>query len=270
MLPSILAARAYHEGTHGHTRSHSRKESNDSPTRSQSHSRSRAASPLRAFLDRWPALHRAHSREEPFVPIDPFRSRAHSSSLLHRLGHPHHHHHHHRQGASEHDPERGGADTSPEAECEDVLACCGVAFGARMLGRSTHEFVTDTLPRQTYLHFLMRLPSVYFSRVARIFEDAEVSRPDIERMIDACMPPVERAGQEGRSARAAETVMRAERLPFPEEWTPPLVSPALVRFKQSWEAFIDSLLREWKTLNVVSALLLTYEDLFLFRSLGRS
>jgi hypothetical protein len=47
-------------------------------------------------------------------------------------------------------------------------------------------------------------------------------------------------------------------LPFPEDWTPPLVSPALVRFKNSWEAFIDSLLREWKTLNVVSALLLSY------------
>ncbi|KIJ90622.1 hypothetical protein K443DRAFT_116351 [Laccaria amethystina LaAM-08-1] len=44
-------------------------------------------------------------------------------------------------------------------------------------------------------------------------------------------------------------------LPFPEDWTPPLVSPSLFRFKHSWEAFIDSLLREWKTLNVVSALL---------------
>ncbi|KAF8976374.1 hypothetical protein BDQ17DRAFT_1187516, partial [Cyathus striatus] len=33
------------------------------------------------------------------------------------------------------------------------------------------------------------------------------------------------------------------------------VSPALVRFKYSWEAFVDSLLREWKTLNLTSALL---------------
>jgi hypothetical protein len=47
-------------------------------------------------------------------------------------------------------------------------------------------------------------------------------------------------------------------LPFPDDWSPPIVSPALIRFKQSWEAFIDSLLREWKTLNVVSALLLSY------------
>jgi hypothetical protein len=46
-------------------------------------------------------------------------------------------------------------------------------------------------------------------------------------------------------------------LPFPEEWNPPVVSPALMRFKYSWEMFVDSLLREWKTLNVVSALLLS-------------
>jgi len=43
-------------------------------------------------------------------------------------------------------------------------------------------------------------------------------------------------------------------LPFPENWTTPAVSPALARFKNSWEEFIDSLLREWKTLNLVSAL----------------
>ncbi|KAG6877815.1 hypothetical protein C0993_003599 [Termitomyces sp. T159_Od127] len=46
-------------------------------------------------------------------------------------------------------------------------------------------------------------------------------------------------------------------LPFPDEWTPPHVSPALIRFKNSWEVFVDSLIREWKTLNVVSALLLS-------------
>ncbi|KAF8999374.1 hypothetical protein BDQ17DRAFT_751600 [Cyathus striatus] len=36
------------------------------------------------------------------------------------------------------------------------------------------------------------------------------------------------------------------------------MSPALVRFKYSWEAFVDSLLREWKTLNLTSALLALY------------
>lgn len=47
-------------------------------------------------------------------------------------------------------------------------------------------------------------------------------------------------------------------LPFPEDWTPPAVSPALARFKNSWEEFIDSLLREWKTLNLVSALFCSF------------
>ena len=46
-------------------------------------------------------------------------------------------------------------------------------------------------------------------------------------------------------------------LPFPEDWNPPAVSPAIARFKHSWEQFVDSLLREWKTLNLVSVLLCT-------------
>ncbi|KAJ7142419.1 hypothetical protein C8R44DRAFT_602986 [Mycena epipterygia] len=35
------------------------------------------------------------------------------------------------------------------------------------------------------------------------------------------------------------------------------VSPHLLNFRHSWEGFIDSLLREWKTQNVVSALMLS-------------
>jgi hypothetical protein len=54
-------------------------------------------------------------------------------------------------------------------------------------------------------------------------------------------------------------------LPFPDDWSPPIMSPALIRFQRSWEAFIDSLLREWKTFNVVSALLLSYVYSFLLK-----
>lgn len=54
-------------------------------------------------------------------------------------------------------------------------------------------------------------------------------------------------------------------MPYPEDWSPPAVSPALARFKNSWEAFIDSLMREWKTQNVVSALLLSSVVLQLHR-----
>jgi len=119
-------------------------------------------------------------------------------------------------------------------------------------------FMTDTLPRQAYLILLLGLPALYWSRVARVFEDAELSRPDVQRMIDACVvadetAAIEAAGLRGRSMPHRHTVL----LPFPEEWNPPTVSPALVRFKHSWEQFVDSLLREWKTLNLVSALLCT-------------
>ncbi|KAI5988686.1 hypothetical protein F5J12DRAFT_728082 [Pisolithus orientalis] len=46
-------------------------------------------------------------------------------------------------------------------------------------------------------------------------------------------------------------------LPFSDDWTTGNESQQLIRFKNSWESFIDSLLREWKTLNLVSALLLS-------------
>jgi hypothetical protein len=125
---------------------------------------------------------------------------------------------------------------------------------------------------------------MYFTHVARIFEDAEVSRPDIQRMIDArggggayMMPAASETiysnvgtagsnhGREPGVTNAGATVYASGvaapnpyPLPFPDDWSPPVVSPALIRFKHSWEAFIDSLLREWKTLNLVSALLLSY------------
>jgi hypothetical protein len=110
---------------------------------------------------------------------------------------------------------------------------------------NAHMLAFDTLPRQLYLHSLLRFPSLYFSRVARILEDAAVSRPEIQRIIDAC---------EGVETQDVQGRTRTVRLPFPEEWVPPNVSPALARFKRSWEGFVDSLVREWKTLNVVSAL----------------
>jgi len=106
----------------------------------------------------------------------------------------------------------------------------------------------DTLPRQIYLHLLLRLPSLYFSRIARVYEDAELSRPDIQRLIDACAPQM-------RSTAIPPGVHFHPQpaLPLADEWTTAHVSPALIRFKLSWEAFIKSLLREWKTFNLVSS-----------------
>ncbi|KAF8164730.1 hypothetical protein B0H34DRAFT_208824 [Crassisporium funariophilum] len=253
-------------------------------SRSPSRSRSRAASPLR-MLQQWSAgLHRGHRApvEEPFVPIDPFKFRAHFPLCCLPTRSP--------------DLEIGeGSASSGPYDCEDILPVTSL----RSFFNNAHIFVADTLPRQIYLNFLLRLPAMYFSRVARIFEDAEVSRPDIQRMIDASggrggprqiltmpaagasetnilahstpahiplstIPPpavnlspgaTSGIGLSAAVSAAPVASMMHMPLPFPDEWTTPLVSPALIRFKHSWEAFIDSLLREWKTLNVVSALL---------------
>ncbi|KJA21607.1 hypothetical protein HYPSUDRAFT_202744 [Hypholoma sublateritium FD-334 SS-4] len=211
---------------------------------SPSPSKSRAASPLR-MLHNWSSgFHRGRAAsEERFVPVDPFKFR--NKFPFRRMGTP------------THDIEHGAERSASSAyDCDDLLPVRPVR---RALADASH-FVADTLPREVYLNFLLRLPAMYFSRVARIFEDADVSRPDIQRMIST-------AGGAGRSGAVAGIGVTAQAsvapaatlmhlpLPFPDEWTPPIVSPALIRFKHSWEAFIDSLLREWKTLNLVSALL---------------
>ncbi|KAK7036130.1 hypothetical protein R3P38DRAFT_2910716 [Favolaschia claudopus] len=99
------------------------------------------------------------------------------------------------------------------------------------------------VPRQIYLHVLLRLPSLYFSRVSRLFEDAELSLPDIRRMA------VANANQWRDNTPGALLTT----------WLPPdsAVPPHLLNFKYSWEGFIDSLIREWKTQNVIATLMLS-------------
>ncbi|KAJ7721335.1 hypothetical protein DFH07DRAFT_298764 [Mycena maculata] len=200
---------------------------------SASQSRSRAASPLRILQHLSAGFHR-RNRDDPFVPINPFEVTHFRFPSLPFLG-----------------LNSTALDMEPDTNTSIEQA---------------KSFVTDTLPRQIYLYLLLRIPSMYFSRVARIFEDADVSRPDIERMINAgiggdllelySLPTASVRDSLVASARAASPTPNAP-LPFPSEWTPSVVSPALIRFKHSWEEFIGSLIKEWKTLNVVSALLLS-------------
>lgn len=221
--------------------------------KSASPSQSRAASPLRFFG--W-NLHRQPSRDEPFIPVDPFQL-------------------HFRFFASPSStPQRHSVDLL-NVDCSNTCMTClplpttctpGSRFRFRSCGRGIRHFLVDIFPRQIYLHTLLRLPALYFSRVSRIFEDAEVSKHEVYRMIEACAPA---NGEDGLAAglaangafSAAFGTARGRNggsvFPFPEDWNPPSVSPALVRFKHSWEVFVDSLLREWKTLNLVSVLLCT-------------
>ncbi|KAF9475835.1 hypothetical protein BDN70DRAFT_923746 [Pholiota conissans] len=243
-------------------------------SRSPSQSKSRAASPLR-MLHNWSSnFHRGRTTsEERFVPINPYKLKGqfpYCSSSQRRQP----------------DIEAGDIFSSAAAyDCDDLIPVNSI----QDFFQDVQIFVTDTFPREIYLNFLLRLPAMYFSRVARIYEDADVSRPDIQRMIDnsggigsrgvsapALQPPsgathaspplatvggmlapgiASGIGLSAQVSVAPAATMIHMPLPFPDEWTPPMVSPALIRFKHSWEAFIDSLLREWKTLNVVSALL---------------
>jgi hypothetical protein len=96
------------------------------------------------------------------------------------------------------------------------------------------------MPREVYLHFLLRLPSLYFSRVARIFEEADLTLPEIKKMA------LETASQ-GKNAQFDHIqVFESSNVP-----------PQYERLKSTWESFIDSVMREWKTYNIISVLLLS-------------
>ncbi|KAI9572454.1 hypothetical protein HD554DRAFT_2202859 [Boletus coccyginus] len=212
------------------------------PTFSTPHSR--ATSPIRLFS--WSGFHRTH--EDPFVPVDPFRVR----TRLRRL--------------SFHSPDIEH-NLPFDPMCEDNPFCCISPLQCKLEDRflsflrDTRYFILDTIPRQIYLHLLLRLPSLYFSRIARVYENAQLSKPDIDRMIESYSSSHQQQRERERIVRSSPIPpgvhYHPPALPFPDEWTTTNVSPALVRFKQSWEAFVDSLLREWKTLNLVSALLLS-------------
>lgn len=107
------------------------------------------------------------------------------------------------------------------------------------------EFFLETCLRQLYLHCLLKLPEFYFSRVARIFEDADLSMPDIKKMAAATADQWKDGSYPPMSWGAMT----------PEHFG--IVSPALSHFKRSWEGFVDAVIREWKTLNVISVLLLS-------------
>ncbi|KAG6915085.1 hypothetical protein DXG01_013532 [Tephrocybe rancida] len=115
----------------------------------------------------------------------------------------------------------------PYAHRRTVLVALLVDFLNMSFG-----FLFSSLPRQVYLLFLLYLPSFYFSRVARIFDEAEMSMPEIENMALQAMGSI--------------TLQELQ-------WS----SPASANLKGTWESFIESLLREWKTLNIISVLLLS-------------
>ena len=98
-------------------------------------------------------------------------------------------------------------------------------------------FLLDTLPRQIYLNLMLRLPQLYFTHVIRIFEDAEMSMPEIKKMALGA-----------NNYLKDPTISKALHLES---------GPRYDNLSRSWRAFIDSLMREWKTMNIISVLLLS-------------
>jgi hypothetical protein len=121
------------------------------------------------------------------------------------------------------------------------LRCCGlpipivmnISRTSRPRSRAVHilklifTFLFDTFPRQLYLSALLYLPTLYYTRVTRILEDAEQMIPAVRKLYSSNSPQQETAS-------------------------------FIASFKVSWELFVDSIMREWNTLNIVSVLLLSY------------
>ncbi|KAG2011214.1 hypothetical protein CC2G_011359 [Coprinopsis cinerea AmutBmut pab1-1] len=102
------------------------------------------------------------------------------------------------------------------------------------------RYSTREIPKEVYNLFLLRLPSLYFSRVARIFEEADLSLSELKKM---ALETATKSNSYGPSAYFLEA---HSNLP-----------PVYESLKNTWEGFIDSVMREWKTFNIISVLLLS-------------
>jgi len=110
------------------------------------------------------------------------------------------------------------------------------ALAVDILG-TVAEFIFDTVPRQIYLQLLFRLPDFYSSRVDRICKEAERTIPEIKEMSVANVSQLRGVSFMSQTGN---------------------IGPQMLNLKTSWERFIDSLLEEWKALNIISVLLLSY------------
>ncbi len=98
-------------------------------------------------------------------------------------------------------------------------------------GKLASRFLLDSLPRWMYQYFLLYLPALYFGRVAHIFEEADLSLPEIKRMV--------------LTAEGEFDHYTLEKM------------PQYRRLRMAWKSFIEDVMREWKTFNIISVLLLS-------------
>ena len=138
-------------------------------------------------------------------------------------------------------PTAGSSPPNPEK-----VAACGVDVSLfRLHGKVILRYLSVTLPMQIYLLFLLRLPSLYSSRVDCIFEEVDITLPEIKST-------VLKLASQGLNRFEIEVAFES--------------SPVHKRLASTWESFIDSVMREWKIFNIISVLLLTYVNPFLFHT----
>ncbi|KAJ6616984.1 hypothetical protein B0H10DRAFT_2386940 [Mycena sp. CBHHK59/15] len=94
---------------------------------------------------------------------------------------------------------------------------------------------------------LLRIPALYYSRVHRIVQYAQLSNPEIERMALASAEQWD--SQHPTGLRQFTSLSWSS--------TNATLPQSLINFRSTWERFIGSLLHEWKTLNIISVLLLS-------------
>ncbi|KAJ7094247.1 hypothetical protein C8R43DRAFT_908036 [Mycena crocata] len=125
-------------------------------------------------------------------------------------------------------------------------------------------FILHSIPQQVYLHILLRVPLLYRSRVDRIFEEARLSEPEIKRMARATAHLWNTNSTAfNRGAHFFSPFMGIASIPKSPNQIPmtskiqQALPAEISQFRSTWEGFVDSLMQEWHTLNIVSVLLLS-------------
>ncbi|KAK2464809.1 hypothetical protein APHAL10511_003227 [Amanita phalloides] len=128
------------------------------------------------------------------------------------------------------DARTGDPQVHRAADAGEQLFVLKNPFRARPAGTTASTPEAAKRERWTKLGYLSLalfcLPTFYFMRVARMFEDAQLTPREVEQGMKGYMEVTE-------------------------------LSRGLRTFKELWEGLVDSMLRGWKTLNLVAALLLT-------------
>lgn len=114
-------------------------------------------------------------------------------------------------------------------------------FFSRRTSKNNFLMKLDNCIRHTYHIIFLRLPMFYFTRVIRIFKEVRLSADDLMKTIIRELVQQQAPGQAlGTTAYFIDPNI-----------------PEVSSLRILWEGFIDSLMREWKTINIVAILLLT-------------